>query len=90
MATLDQLRMHLRFSEDDHGLDEDMLRLLDAASAHLESLDIDMSEPIDPALSHAMILLAGYWFENTGGTEAGPPLAYGVNRLIAPFRGVSL
>lgn len=91
MATLEQLKRHVRVLDED-GHDEELAELLDAARNHLESLDLDMSEPIAPALSHAVVLLAGYWFNNGGSLRGDPakPPAYGIDRLIAPYRSVCL
>ncbi len=92
MATLAELKRNLRLSEDDNDFDEELSKNLEAARSHIASVDVDLSEPIAPALSQAIILLAGYWFDNTGGRMDEPqrPTAYGVDRLIAPFRSVSL
>lgn len=92
MATLEQLKRHLRIEDDEPYFDAELTELLDAARNHLESLDVDLSDPIAPALSHAIVLLVGYWHHNGGGLigEAPRPAAYGLDRLIAPFRRVAL
>lgn len=89
MATLEQLRNQLRILEQDEELDAEMSQLLAASLDHLRSIDVDMSEPLAPAVSQAALILAAYWYDN-GGDQLNDPTAPSVDRLIAPFRRASL
>jgi hypothetical protein len=92
MATLEQLKQHVRVTPEEFDFDDELTLLLEAARDHFTSIDVDLSEPIAPALSHALLLLAGYWFTygDSSPGEALKPIPYGVTRLIAPYKGVSL
>lgn len=89
MATLEQLRNQLRILEADAETDAELTQLLEASRDHLESMDVDMSEPLAPAVSQAALILAAYWYDN-GGAQLSDPTAPSVDRLIAPYRSVSL
>lgn len=91
MVGLSEAKDHLRVDHDDDDLLID--RCIQAAVNHLESIDVDMSgEPLPAALHQAILLLVGHFYENRSATSA-EQLRYipvGVDRLIAPFRGVCL
>ena len=92
MVTLSEAMNHCRRD----GLEEFetiVQRGLDAAIDHLSSIDVDMTaDPLPPAIRHAVLLLVSHFVENIGATNAEQlrftPL--GVDRLIAPYREVSL
>lgn len=91
MVTLEEAKLHVRVIEDD--FDSELLAHIEAAKSHLESIDVDLSaDPLPPALHHAILLLVGHFFANREATSAEQlrftPI--GVDRLIAPFKGVSL
>ncbi len=91
MVTLAEAKQHLRIIETD--FDDEVGSMIDAATDHLSSIDVDMTaDPLPPALHHAVLLLVGHFFEYREATNAEQlrftPL--GVDRLIAPYRSVSL
>jgi uncharacterized phage protein (predicted DNA packaging) len=91
MVTLAEAKLHVHvdFDEDDDAIQ----KMIDAAMDHLSSIDIDVAvTPLPPALHHAILLLVALYYDNreaiTDGAER--PLPFGVSRLIAPYREVSL
>ncbi len=91
MVTLEEAKHHMRvtFPDDDAGI----ILMIDAAVDHLQSIDVDMSvDPLPPAIHHAVLLLVAHFFDNRQVmTESGDRvMPYGVSRLIAPYRKVSL
>lgn len=104
MVTLEEANSHLRrtvvksdnqggSSILEHEDDIAITQMIAAAVDHLQSIDIDMSaDPLPPALHHAILLLVGHFFDNrqlmTEGANKVMP--YGVSRLIAPYRSITL
>ena len=93
MVTLEEAKRQVRVTPESTEFDLDLQQCLDAAADHLASIDVDMTvDPLPPALRHAVLMLVGHFFENREATNAEQirftPL--GVDRLIAPYRGVSL
>ncbi|MEP4260261.1 MAG: head-tail connector protein [Rhizobiaceae bacterium] len=91
MVELAEAKRHLRvtFTDDD----ELIQAKIDAAVDHLSSVDVDMTvDPLPPALHHAVLLLVGHFYVNTAATtdEQLRFTPIGVDRLIAPYRGMSL
>ena len=91
MVTLAEAKDHLRV---DHGEQGTMIQSqIDAAVDHLTSIDVDMTgSPLPPALRHAVLMLAGRFFENAEAVSetqkhVTPP---GVACLIAPYPSISL
>lgn len=102
MVTVDEAVKHLklRVTDDDAqsaevntSVELEIERLLNAASDHLSSIGVDMSaKPLPPAIHHAVLMLMAHFFKNRGASS--PEKVWftpiGVDRLIAPYRGVSL
>ena len=91
MVTLEEAKAHLRvdFDDDNSAIE----KMLESAVDHLSSIDVDMTaDPLPPALNQAVLLLVGHFYMNREATTAEQirftPL--GVDRLIAPYRGISL
>lgn len=91
MVTLEEAKDHMRvtFPDDDAGI----TLMIDAAVDHLQSIDVDMTaDPLPPALHHAVLLLVAHFFDNrqvmTNTTVMVMP--FGLSRLIAPYRKVTL
>jgi len=63
MVTLEEAKDHMRvtFPDDDAGI----LKMIDAAVDHLQSIDVDMTvDPLPPAIHHAVLLLVAHFFSN--------------------------
>lgn len=104
MVTLGDAMTHLRLraygpSEGgavelfDQEIESEVESMIAAAVDHLSSIDVDMSaDPLPPALHHAVLLLVGHFYENreATNTEQARFTPLGVDRLIAPFRSISL
>lgn len=91
MVDLATLKAHCRVQSDS----EDVLiaTYLGAAVDHLTSIGVDTSStPVAPAVSHAILLLAGHFYVNREATGPSPGklIELGVDRLIAPYREVAL
>ena len=91
MVTLAEAKKHLRvdFDEDDDAIQ----KTIEAAVDHLSSIDVDMdADPLPPALHHAVLLLVGHFYLNREATneEQLRFTPIGVDRLIAPYREMSL
>lgn len=91
MVTLEKAKAHMRVDAPDE--DEGIVLMIDAAVDHLQSIDVDMTvDPLPPALHHAVLLLVAHFYDNrevmTEGTVKIMP--FGLSRLIAPYRKVSL
>jgi len=92
MVTLEEAKAQLRILEAPDW-DDMLVKMIEAAVDHLRSIDVDMSaDPLPPALHHAVLMLVAHFFENAEATSAEQlrftPI--GVDRLIAPYKGVSL
>ena len=104
MVTLEEAKAHLRVSivaADESGAigilenedDAALQKMVEAAADHLASIGVDMSaEPFPPAIRHAVLMLVGHFYGNREAVSDAQvrttPL--GVDRLIAPYRSVSL
>lgn len=91
MVTLEKAKAHLRV--DSGHSDEEIENMIAAADDHLSSIGVDMTaNPLPPALCHAVLLLVGHFYQNREATNDEQlrftPL--GVDRLIAPYRSMSL
>ena len=91
MITLEEAKAHMRVDDPDE--DEGIVLMIDAAVDHLQSIDVDMTgTPLPPAIHHAVLLLVAHFYGNrevmTEGTLKVMP--FGLSRLIAPYRKVSL
>lgn len=93
MVTLEQLKLQVRVMPEETHSDGELQISLDAAINHLASIDVDMAgDPLPPAITQAVLMLAAHFFGNKEATTAeqirSTPL--GVDRLIAPYREISL
>lgn len=92
MVTLEEAKQHLRV-EGVSDFDARLLLMIDAATDHLQSIDVNMLvTPLPPALHHAVLMLVAHFFEHPEATndEQLRFTPIGVDRLIAPYKGVSL
>lgn len=102
MVTVDEAVKHLKLRVVDDGLQSAQVntsveleidRLLNTAKDHLSSIGVDMSvNPLPPAIHHAVLMLVAHFFKNL---EASSPekmwfTPIGVDRLVAPYKRVSL
>ncbi|NIZ13485.1 head-tail connector protein [Phaeobacter sp. HF9A] len=93
MITLAQLRAHCRLMPDEIHFDGELQIALDAAKDHIASIGVDMSaDPFPPALDQAVLMLATHLWDNKGDLpfSKAPYLPNAIDRLIAPYRSVSL
>lgn len=91
MVLLAEAKAHLRINTDSE--DGVIQGLIDAATDHLQSIDVDVSAvPLPPALHHAILLLVGHYYENREAVSDQPVhvLPLGVARLIAPYRSLGI
>ena len=92
MATLTEAKAHLRVTEADFDLE--IQGFIDAAVDHLRSIGVDMTAtPIPPAIHQATLMLVGHFFDvNRDGTQENDlrTATISINRLVAPYREVSL
>lgn len=101
MVTVEEAIRHLklslgsatRTSEVTPEVEAQIAKYIQAASGHLASIDVDVSaDPLPPALHQAVLMLVGHFYKNRHATSQEKiwftPL--GVDRLIAPYRSVSL
>lgn len=91
MVTLAAAKDHCRVDGDAD--DAALTRMIAAASDHLASIGVAMdSEPLPPAVEHAVLMLVGHFFENREAVSDVRTAAVeiGVDRLIQPYREVHL
>lgn len=91
MVTLEEAKAHCRVMEVD--FDGELQIAIAASVDHLNSIGIDMaSDPLPPALKQATLMLVAHFFENKEAvSEASMQvMPLGVDRLIAPYRSISL
>ena len=91
MVTLEEAKRHLRVLHDDD--DAEIVAMIEAATDHLRSIDVDVAvAPPPPALRHATLLIVGTWFDHRA-DAADPalrPVPHGVSALVAPYRRVCM
>ncbi|WP_126974652.1 head-tail connector protein [Frigidibacter oleivorans] len=97
IATLEQLKEQLAFTDDLGSLDDALLqRKLDAAQNHVERLlgyqieatfgGVDQ-DPIPPALVEAVCQLAAWWYETReAATEGARAIPFGVTEIVTEYR----
>jgi uncharacterized phiE125 gp8 family phage protein len=93
MVTLEEAKAHCRVLPEEPDFDGELQIALEASVDHLSSIGVDMTvSPLPPALKQAVLMLVSHFFENkeavTDVQMQAIPL--GVDRLIAPYRRVSL
>lgn len=101
MITVDEAILHLKLSrgssyassEVNAEVEGQIAKLIEAASDHLASIDVDVSaDPLPPALHQAMLMLVAHFYKHRGATSHDKVwfTPIGVDRLIAPYKKVSL
>ena len=94
MISPEEAKAHCRFATDDDHFDGELQISIDASVGHLKSIDIDMdADPLPPALKQAVLLLVAHFMDNKEAvTRDGPThvTPFGVARLVAPYRKVTL
>lgn len=94
MITLEEAKAHCRFAIDDDYFDGELQIAIGAAVDHLKSIDIDMdTNPLPPALKQAVLLLVAHFMANKEAVAQDSPMhvtPFGVARLVAPYRKVTL
>ena len=91
MTTLTEAKAHLRVTEAD--FDPEIQGFIDAAVDHLRSIGVDMTAtPIPPAIHQATLMMVSHFFENRCATQEADQRTstISINRLVAPYREVSL
>lgn len=76
-------------SDDDAAITD----MIAVATDHLTSVGVDTeSDPPHPAVEHAILMLVAHFYENREAVSDVPTaaVAIGVDRLIQPYREVSL
>lgn len=100
IATLDDLKGHLAFTDDIGDADDALLtQKLTAAQAYVDRLlgfEIDATyggqdqEAVPEPLKEAVLQLAAHWYENREGVaESLRELPFGVTEIITEFREFS-
>jgi uncharacterized phage protein (predicted DNA packaging) len=91
MITLAAAKLYCRI---DHNEDDTVLeRMIAAASEHFASIGVDVTlEPQRPSLQQAILMLVAHWYDNREAVSDVKTFAVeiGVDRLIQPYREVSL
>lgn len=90
MVDLAAAKHHCRVDFDDE--DASIEAMIAAASNHLESVGVDMTEPLPAAIEHAVLMLVGHFYRNREAVAKADEAAIdiGVDRLIQPYREVHL
>lgn len=90
MVTLAEAKAHSRIDFDDE--DAVVAQAVAAAGDHLKSVGVDIdASPLPPAVKQAWLLLFGHFYENREATGKDSfPIAFGVDRLIAPYRRLGI
>ena len=101
MVTVDEAILHMKLSRGSEYRSPDVsaevegqiAKFIQAASDHLASMDVDVSaDPLPPALHQAMLMLVAHFYKYRGATSHDKVwfTPIGVDRLIAPYKKVSL
>lgn len=94
-VTVDELRDHLSFTEDNGFIDDAQLALkLNAAQAHVENIigyriaDVFPDGGCPPALKIAILQLAAWWFEQreTASENSTSEVPFGVSDILREYR----
>ena len=91
MATLTEAKAHLRVTEAEFDLE--IQGFIDASVDYLRSIGVDMTAtPIPPAIDQATLMMVSQFFENRSATQEADQRTstISINRLVAPYREVSL
>lgn len=97
IATLDDLKDQLAFTDDIGDADDGLLQQkLDAAQNHVERLlgfrieaqfEGGDQDPVPPVLVEAVLQLAAHWYDNReAGAEAVRELPFGVREIVTEYR----
>jgi uncharacterized phage protein (predicted DNA packaging) len=87
MVSLADAKLYLRICNENE--DDQIERLISAASGHLSSIGVDMTaDPLPASVEQAQYLLIGHFYENREATAEIriKEIAIGVDRLIAPYQ----
>lgn len=89
-VTLAEVKAHLRII--DNAEDAYITGLATAAEDHVSSIGVALAAPVPAAVKHAILLLAGHFYNNREATaERGTiVLPLGVSMLIEPYRSHSV
>ncbi|WP_406736977.1 head-tail connector protein [Thioclava sp. GXIMD4215] len=97
IATLEQLKEQLGFTDDLGSADDDLMtRKLEAAQNHIErllgfriatSFGGEGQEAIPPSLVEAVLMLAAFWYaEREAATNSTREVPFGVREIILEYR----
>lgn len=86
MVTLDEAKSYCRINGERD--DAEVVQAIAAAGDHLKSIGVDIdADPLPPAVRMAWLLLCSHFFDNRSATGKDVfPIAFGVDRLITPYR----
>ncbi len=93
MITLADAKQQLNLTDDDADDDALITRLIAAASAHLSALGVNMTaNPLPADVGHAALMLMAHFYEHREAMTDAPlaRVSIGVDRLIAPYREISI
>ncbi|KPH80565.1 head-tail connector protein [Bosea vaviloviae] len=91
MIDLAAAKSHCRVDHDED--DAAITAMIAAASGHFESVGVDMSAaPLPAAVTHAVLMLVAHFYQHREAVSHTQTAAtqIGVDRLIQPYREVSL
>lgn len=93
MLTLAAAKQQLNLTDEDADDDALITRLIAAASAHLSALGVNMTaDPLPADVEHAALMLLAHFYENREAMTETPlaKVSIGVDRLIAPYKDISV